>query len=352
MKYSSHIIFALLALAPAAFAQHTPDAEQKQLPGVRGFFESFPMGATAAPGLPGAFTHPDVPPGYVLIDGDIQVRATDYAAWLVGNSTFGSVSFWNGTVPFEFAANVSPANAQLAINAMNAISARANVTFVPRTNQSDRIIFSDSTGNNSPVGRQGGPQFINIFNWDVQIVICHELFHSLGFWHEQSRPDRDTYVTIHLENVCQDCCSGHSCNGNFEIRDSASIYGPYDFDSFMHYPPGGFTVNGLDTITVNPPWNAQWQSVIGQRDHFSAFDTLTCRGIYPFPGDRWWSPGAAGNGSGSLVNPLPVGTFAGAYNAAPAGGTLFIRNSGAYRAVGVYSKAMTIVAPTGASLGP
>jgi len=32
-------------------------------------------------------------------------------------------------------------------------------------------------------------------------TILHEIMHSLGFWHEHSRPDRDNYVTVHLHNV-------------------------------------------------------------------------------------------------------------------------------------------------------
>jgi hypothetical protein len=312
-------------------------------------FEGFPPDSTPVPDLPGARTHPDVPEGYVLIEGDIQVKLDEYRAFRAGaDSAFGTVNYWPQQVPFSFDSGINATKQQQAVEAMNEISARIGVTFVPIASfplPPNRILFRDSSGNSSPIGMQPLVNVVNLFNWDFQIVICHELYHSLGFWHEQTRHDRDTFVTINWANIE----SGE--DHNFEMVPDASTYGPYDFDSFMHYPRAGFSVNGQDTITVNPPWNAQWQSLIGQRNHFSVLDELTGRGIYRFPLDRWWKPGAGGNGFGNLVNPLAHTTFAAAYTAAPANAEFFIKDPGTYSGVGTFSKPMIIRAPLGATLG-
>ena len=313
--------------------------------------ETFPPDALPVPGVPGAMTHRDVPPGWVLVHGDIQVKLDQYLVYLAGgDSVFGDLGanqFWPLVVPFGFNSNVTSTHQIAAIQAMDAISARTGLSFVPHTNQNAWIQFNESTGNNSPVGMPqfGGQNTINLANWGNMIVICHEIYHSLGFWHQQSAPNRNTYITVNLGNVC----SGFE--HNFDIRGGADTYGGYDFDSFMHYPRDGFSCNGGDTITVNQPWTAQWQNAIGQRSHFSYYDEITCRGIYRRVNDRWWQPGVGGTHSGNLLNPLSNSTFASVYNATPAGGTLFIKNNASYPAVGTYSKAMIIEAPTGATLG-
>lgn len=97
-------------------------------------------------------------------------------------------------------------------------------------------------------------------------TVAHEVLHALGFGHEQSRHDRDSYVTVHWENI-QD-----GYENNFAKKDVADVsevskVSPYDFGSVMHYGRDYFTKNGLDTLS--PKDNSK---TLGQRDALSKLD--------------------------------------------------------------------------------
>ena len=75
--------------------------------------------------------------------------------------------------------------------------------------------------------------FLHLINLKGAVgVVIHEIGHAIGFFHEQSRPDRDDYVTIHYENILEgleDQFTKHSA----EILKTNGI--PYDYASIMHY---------------------------------------------------------------------------------------------------------------------
>ena len=60
----------------------------------------------------------------------------------------------------------------------------------------------------SYVGKSGeGRQDVSIGkNCDKFGIVVHELGHVVGFWHEHTRPDRDDYIDIVMENVLSGKC--------------------------------------------------------------------------------------------------------------------------------------------------
>lgn len=85
----------------------------------------------------------------------------------------------------------------------------------------------------------------------------HEILHAIGFWHEQSRSDRNTYVTVDTSKVK----SGFEGNYNAYAPESVQDLGTYDYASVMHYGVCFFAidcnVNG-PPMTMNEPYFGDW----------------------------------------------------------------------------------------------
>ena len=63
-------------------------------------------------------------------------------------------------------------------------------------------------------------------------TIIHELAHAIGFHHEQTRPDRDDYVTINTGNIFDSVAYNFQ---KFNTRVIPDWGVPYDYTSVMHY---------------------------------------------------------------------------------------------------------------------
>jgi len=133
-----------------------------------------------------------------------------------------------------------------------------NIQFVARVAQTDYVNFYFDPTNNSGeceaiVGRAGGEQPVGgaggSSNPCTVGTVLHELGHVIGLWHEQSRPDRNTYVSVNYGNLIK----GSISNFN-QIYDNAQTFGTlFDYASIMQYPAFAFSRNGGPAIESIPP---------------------------------------------------------------------------------------------------
>ncbi|XP_075922805.1 meprin A subunit beta isoform X1 [Petromyzon marinus] len=208
-----------------------------------------------------------------LIEGDIaydQVYARGRSA--VRDDRYR----WPKTIPYYLDISLDVNAKGVIMQAFEMYRLKTCIDFKPWAGEREYIQVIKGSGCWSYVGNlHYGKQELSIgANCDRLGTVEHEFLHALGFWHEQSRADRDDYVTIVWDQIL------NGREGNFDkyeddVTDLQNV--PYDYSSMMHYGASAFQKAEEPTIVTRIP---DFMQVIGQRSDFSKYDLQKLNRLY------------------------------------------------------------------------
>ncbi|KAI4811771.1 hypothetical protein KUCAC02_014647 [Chaenocephalus aceratus] len=184
---------------------------------------------------------------------------------------------WTSPVPYVLDKGLEINAKGLILKAFDQFRLKSCIDFKPRDSEEYYIHVQKLNGCFSYIGNViSNGQNISIGCYcDSISTIEHEFLHTLGFYHEQSRSDRDDYVTIVNENI-QEGRQHHFYKKSAETTTTTQGV-PYDYWSVLHSGKGYFSNGNGSTIITKDP---KFQDVIGQRLEMSPKYALELNLLY------------------------------------------------------------------------
>ncbi|KZS11240.1 Metalloendopeptidase [Daphnia magna] len=207
-----------------------------------------------------------------LFGGDIMLTGRKHGILTSGER-------WpDATIPYVISSSYTPRQREIIASAINAFHNNTCIRFIRRTTEKNYIrITKTGQGCWSDVGKIGQRQTVSLDDRcilrTIPGLIIHELMHTLGFYHEHQRPDRDNYVFINFKNV-------EPKNRGYFLKmnrwDLLTVRYSYDYGSVMHYPSNAFAKDPrirVITRLQGPPF-------IANRKAFSPVDIVKLNSVY------------------------------------------------------------------------
>jgi len=212
-----------------------------------------------------------------LFSGDI-VRYQRYE-----NRNAVSQSYWlwpNAEIPYY----IEPAlNSQktLIMNAMSQFSQYTCIKFRERTaNDKDSVRIFKGNGCYATIGKDDdNPEMVSLGDGCYyEGTVVHELMHSVGFYHEQNRSDRDSFITIYWDNIDE------AYKDQFNKLDPSDnkILTPFDYNSIMLYGPHSYSKDGK-AITMEPKYSGFTMLEVFDKPGLTQMDAKAINLLYNCP---------------------------------------------------------------------
>lgn len=232
--------------------------------------------------------------GKMIHDGDILLEpeqriaggelGVKQQALFKQGSTATSYLWPSGKIPYVIHSSVSnPATVRAAMAEWNN---KTNVKFIPRTTQAAYVLVREEAGNRvcrANIGYDGTVQYVSLRDTSLsgvtacsKGVVVHELGHTLGFWHEHQRDDRDNYVRINWACVPPG-------NAYAKLTTNVRKVGAYDIVSTMHYRSTTLNAPGCGGSGPYAIYKKSGAALFHIWDDLSSGDIANTAVLYPNP---------------------------------------------------------------------